>query len=397
MVLQEITELLRRAAVLPVRGLWAALFVNIAVAGGGSSPVHPVKFSHLFHLKEVGAECTDCHGMAQESRKAEDRNMPGHDQCAACHDLESEESCKVCHENLELLEKIKARPPDLFFSHKFHLADKTLSCTTCHQGLEKVAYATRDNFPAMSVCSNCHDGDKAPMACATCHVKTDNLEPENHRGDWLTEHRSGASVSDESCRQCHRSSQCDECHQGYRLIKDYVDPFLIRSSDFPSMEKRKGLVKQLVHGLNYIFLHPIDARGRKQDCTVCHEKSEFCIQCHMPDGSLATKPFWHGNLTGDWGAIPGAVGSGGGRHAEMARRDIELCADCHDVQGYDPVCLACHQDKTPGLGNDPHTHDRAWIDRYGEGEWHDNESSICYNCHVNSNQRGVGFCGYCHD
>ena len=38
------------------------------------------------------------------------------------------------------------------------------------------------------------------------------------------------------------------------------------------------------------------------------------------------------------------VGSGGGRHAELARRDIESCMTCHDARGGDPVCITCHVD-----------------------------------------------------
>jgi len=34
-----------------------------------------------------------------------------------------------------------------------------------------------------------------------------------------------------------------------------------------------------------------------------------------------------------------------------------------------------------------------------KGDWHNDQSSVCYNCHTSflpQSQPGLGFCGYCH-
>ena len=90
------------------------------------------------------------------------------------------------------------------------------------------------------------------------------------------------------------------------------------------------------HDLNYRFTHAIDAKGKERECAVCHEPASFCTECHRPESDPAFfRPPWHGGS--DWGAIAGAVGSGGGRHAVLARRDMERCAACHDLQGEDDL------------------------------------------------------------
>ena len=92
------------------------------------------------------------------------------------------------------------------------------------------------------------------------------------------------------------------------------------------------------------------------------------------------------------------VGSGGGDHAILARRDIEQCVSCHDVQGTDATCIVCHLDSDGIKGTNPKTH-AADFNKDEHGDWHDNQGSICYNCHTSqspSSPAGIGFCGYCH-
>ena len=93
------------------------------------------------------------------------------------------------------------------------------------------------------------------------------------------------------------------------------------------------------------------------------------------------------------------VGSGGGVHADEARRDIESCAVCHDTQGADPSCIMCHVDPDGVRGTNPRTHNPDIMDL--DGDWHSDRGAVCYNCHTDASanpdgQSGVGFCGYCH-
>jgi hypothetical protein len=157
-----------------------------------------------------------------------------------------------------------------------------------------------------------------------------------------------------------------------------------------------GLVLKRVHDLNYRFTHSIDAKRNKQDCAKCHEQDAFCADCHQAGASVGlTRPAWHGGP--NWGAIAGAVGTGGGEHAKLARRNMEQCAACHAEAGDDPVCMLCHTDRNPGLGNDAKTHGSRFKSQIGEGDFHNNPNSMCFNCHtLKGPAGGAGFCGYCH-
>ena len=163
----------------------------------------------------------------------------------------------------------------------------------------------------------------------------------------------------------------------------------------PQLTGSAGTVLQSVHGLNFRFLHSLEARGKGSDCLVCHEldSGDFCAQCHNPAGDEGLRPAWHGGA--DWGAQAAVVGTGGGRHAELARQDMESCVACHDVGGEDPVCLLCHIDRNPGRGNDPRTHDSAFADDIGDGDFDDDDGANCFACHTRANTPD-SFCSYCH-
>ena len=85
----------------------------------------------------------------------------------------------------------------------------------------------------------------------------------------------------------------------------------------------------------------------------------------------------------------------GSDHAILAKRDIERCASCHDVQGADANCILCHSDPDGVKGTNPKTHVSGFLND-SNGDWHTDGASVCYDCHSNSNTAGIGFCGYCH-
>jgi hypothetical protein len=75
----------------------------------------------------------------------------------------------------------------------------------------------------------------------------------------------------------------------------------------------------------------------------CHEPQSFCAECHAAGGNINQtrfRPASH-NVAG-FTTI--GRGSGGGLHAEEARRDMESCISCHDVEGQDPTCMTCHNE-----------------------------------------------------
>ena len=154
--------------------------------------------------------------------------------------------------------------------------------------------------------------------------------------------------------------------------------------------------------MNYRFTHAIDAKGRAADCQVCHQEQTFCNDCHK-SGSQALGgviPTSHEAST----FITFGVGTGGGEHARLARRDIQSCMTCHDAEGSDPTCMKCHIDPDGVKGTNPKTHVANFMSDNDNGDWHFYAGATCFACHTDPNAKprnmggiaGRGFCGYCH-
>jgi c(7)-type cytochrome triheme protein len=303
-----------------------------------------LKFSHKYHLKDVGAECITCHPAASTSKSASDNLASGHDQCAGCHQDQVANNCGYCHTNPENIVARPAADRTVIFSHENHLARKS-ECTTCHKGLDEVDLSSRKNLPDMTTCTTCHDNAKATNTCENCHTDFVTLLPSDHkRSDFLRSHRDDARLGglQTSCQTCHTEAFCMQCHQGAGLKA--FRPQDLRVEPRPKTSTKdspRHMILQNVHELNYRFTHGIDARSKQTDCESCHSAETFCAQCHQAGGNISQgtfKPKSHG--------VPGFTtigrGSGGGVHAEEARRDIESCVSCHDVEGRDPSCMTCH-------------------------------------------------------
>jgi hypothetical protein len=361
-----------------------------------------IKFSHVFHVGEAGIACADCH-KAAASKQASDNLRPGHDNCTTCHEEQIGNKCDYCHKNPDNIEAVPVQPRTIVFSHEQHVAMKGVECVTCHAGLEKVEYAGLANMPAMATCNTCHNDLKAPNTCETCHTTVTNLIPESHLvANFKREHRQLARIGglDVSCASCHTESFCADCHSTAGLLGISTRDLMIDPAPrgTPSVSP-KQLRVQMAHGLNYRFTHGIDAKAKSAECATCHTVQEFCVQCHAAGGNVTQgsfKPSWH--FGPDFTRL--GVGSGGGRHADLARRDIENCMTCHDLQGGDPTCMQCHTDADGIKGTDPKTHPAGF--RSGErGSWHEDAGATCFSCHTDMNahpggRKGVGFCGYCH-
>jgi len=354
-----------------------------------------IKFSHAKHLTEVGAECLDCHGGVEKSTRAADNFLGTMANCYACHDQQDTE-CAFCHkEPGPNYTAFAAAEREIHFDHERHVS-RGIDCAACHRGMEKVDFAGPEQMPSMADCMACHDGSKASGECSVCHTHLTELRPVSHTPEWLHRHNTLVRVEEQNCAACHGASDCQECHEGASLVATREKPEDHFAAFGPTSDPHssKWLILDRVHGLDYRNTHGLDARGKTQDCQVCHEPATFCAECHRPEGDVNLfKPRWHGGA--DWGAIAGGVGTGGGRHAELARRDIETCAACHDVQGEDPTCLACHMDRQPGVGNDPRTHEPGFM-RDVQGPWHNDLNETCYACHQPSAFNTPGFCIYCH-
>lgn len=356
-----------------------------------------IKFSHSFHAELAG--CQDCHTKAAESTTLNDRLMPDHESCGTCHDVEDGDQCSTCHyeDNYEALIQSTG---DLLFNHKFHIEEQELECESCHKGINEVDYAFQAfrPDPLMADCYSCHnDRTIAVNACESCHISTAALLPADHRSiNFRTAHKFEARQFDADCIMCHdvNNNSCETCHAANNILTGVDQPYAPNNFiDDPKMQRVTR-----AHDLNYRFTHGLDARGKTSECQTCHQTETFCVTCHQTENSdyamSGILPASHLKP----GFTTFGVGTGGGEHATNARRDIESCISCHDVQGADPTCFRCHTDPDGIKGNNHKTHSAGFM-RNEKGDWHDSPGSVCYNCHTSASPQtpaGIGFCGYCH-
>ncbi len=364
-----------------------------------------IKFSHQFHVKEAGIGCADCHEGGTASTLASDNLLSKKANCQSCHEEQLANNCTYCHTSADQATYVAFETPqrELLFNHMSHVNDQKIACETCHQGLDQMTLATDKSLPTMTTCTTCHDDVKATNACEACHTNFAALRPKEHnRSDFVKEHKRFARLADASCAQCHTQETCQDCHVQAGLQaqgddgRDLVSP---RSSRITANDRAQGMALTKVHDLNFRFTHAVAASAKTAQCTSCHNAQDFCSTCHAAGGNvnqLQFRPLTHQQPR----FVTIGVGTGGGMHANLAKRDIESCASCHDAQGADPTCLTCHQDSDGIRGTDPRTHARGFMESV-EGEWHSNPGANCYVCHTDPNAlvggiKGQGFCSYCH-
>jgi len=308
-----------------------------------------LKFSHKAHVQERGVACEDCHTTATSSKLSSDNLLGDHASCQTCHEEQVSNTCGYCHTDPNNIVPIPPVERELIFSHEQHVS-QSIPCQTCHVGLENVELTSAQNMPAMTQCITCHTDKKVSTNCETCHTNFTSLVPDDHLvADFRKSHKEMTRVAmmDVSCATCHASeSFCQDCHtgaelSGFGLKRDLMTNPSARSS---TKDSPKQLRLQQVHALNYRFTHGVDAKSRSTDCASCHEAKAFCVTCHQAGGNVTQikiKPENHKVA----GFTTIGKGSGGGMHAELARRDIESCVSCHDVQGNDPTCFTCHTER----------------------------------------------------
>ncbi len=356
----------------------------------------PLQFDHAAHSKR-GATCQSCHAAATLSTASSDDLMPAEAACRGCHAIDRTRPAKVtappqppvrcdaCHRGWTGDNTAPAEPPRLVvpfpnikFNHHLH-ASRGIACETCHAQVAKQALATEADLPRMAVCLDCHTGGKQqPTArCGACHLtlpdgrlkvnlaiggalataQSGTLVPSGslrgfdaHTPDFRTNHKAaGRDMS--YCLNCHRQSECLDCHNG-----------VVRPLD--------------IHPSDYVTLHAADARRNTPDCSSCHRNQTFCIGCHQRTG-VASDP--SGGLPGH--AVRNPFGTGTGlksfhppgwardaageviatprpsSHSFQAKRNIRSCVSCHREE----TCLECHSAdpargvKMPnGAGFSPH-------------------------------------------
>jgi c(7)-type cytochrome triheme protein len=386
----------------------AISFVSVAMVNKNNGNLEEnraakIKFSHKFHVVEQSVACADCHINASKSTSAEDKLFGDHTSCQTCHQEQIDNNCEFCHVDKDNPVAFENPKREIMFSHEKHVSMQNVNCETCHKGLSEVDYSSDKNMPNMETCNTCHNNTKASNICENCHTNFASLLPNDHRfGNYKREHKELVRVGamEVNCTTCHEETFCQQCHDGASLTKFGKDGFLSDPAlKMTHRDSPKLLNLQMVHEMNYRFTHSIDAKSKASDCYSCHEKETFCSTCHQAGGNITEsqfKPRWH--ETSNFTTF--GVGSGGGLHAEMARRDIESCISCHDVDGADATCVTCHVDPDGLRGTNPKTHEIGYM-KDNHGDWHETNGAVCYTCHTDPNARpdgkpGIAFCGYCH-
>jgi hypothetical protein len=366
-----------------------------------------IKFNHKLHIKDVGVKCTDCHTAVSASESLKDNLNPLQKDCAGCHDVKDAKNCSYCHFDNQNV-KLEPTQKELNFSHKYHIETQKKQCTDCHGGLDQVKYASESptEFPPMQTCANCHNKQTATNNCEACHTNLTGLKPKDHlQTNFLNEHKivSNLDVRD-NCMMCHSDNFCQACHSpvkyfGENAKNNFYTPYYTKEG---AVRTDRGALQKLtnMHDLNYRFTHGLDANQRTFECKTCHDQATFCGSCHQNgNGEVITGILPHSHTQPNFTTI--GVGTGGGLHADLARKDIEQCQSCHDAEGSDPVCIRCHFDNDGIKGTHPKTHESGFM-HDEHGIWHDTKGAVCFTCHTDPNARpdgrkGIGFCGYCHN
>ena len=345
----------------------------------------PVYFNHDYHVRKPddaagvtgeGLDCQFCHEDISDSVLSSDRDIPGHGSCDTCHDEwigdEDEPApaadCARCHKDLAPVgTATRAAPlsipvPNLIFSHKRHL-EAEVRCTDCHKNVPDKTVATRDDYPTMDRCIECHEARGAPVTCVTCHLSQPNgrivseypegqLKPRRfhaaaiHDADFLRDHAVPARRNPDYCDSCHEKKDCTSCHDGVARDARY-------------------------HPGDWIAQHSLRARKDDLRCQSCHRAQTFCFNCHLASG-VATAQTTQGldlrrtiRLGAEVDATGRAVATGPhpmtadgwldpvsrNFHGFHAQRNIRSCASCHQEQ----YCLQCHAVGGRG-GNPPGPH-----------------------------------------
>ena len=335
------------AAVVVVTGHYAG--AQLSPRYDRALPPSGLSFAHANH---EDVECSDCHAGIKESSTVEDRNFPGMEVCADCHDVD--ENCGTCHVNADDPGGASHPVRPLVFSHKNHVG-RGASCPDCHGAVATSTQSSPDYMPDMPTCFSCHDGETAGDNCELCHSDKITLS-DIHPAEWRHQHGALAAGDRDWCAQCHQDKNaCVECHRGDNL------------------EGR-------IHDLNYVYTHGMDAKSKRIECSRCHDSETFCNGCHQAENRIPLLHSTMGWLT---------------NHGTAARRDVESCAACHE--GDDPTCArsGCHRDADGVRGTDPRFHASSMTLFDVHGPWHAGDY-FCFRCHVNTGRPGMGFCGYCH-
>lgn len=343
-----------------LRRRWLRLvLLCVAALSGACADRSVARFPHALHLaglacgvagKPACLSCNSCHAQSgQKSRQA----MPAASVCQGCH-----------HADPGSLRTLVSREPaavfgTISFDHDRHLSLKEVAgqCVSCHAG---VVQSAKPRLPPMATCFGCHEHESQWNLgqCAPCHTagEVKRILPQTflrHEGSFMRHHGSQAVQQKRLCQVCHTQADCESCHDA--------------SQDL-SVERRRpeAVQRSFVHRGDFMTTHAMEAQSQPARCLRCHT-TQSCDACHTARGVS-------GSLIEGRNPHPaGWVGNNANArsfHGAAARRDILLCASCHD-QGPATNCIRCH--RVGGYGGNPHP--AGWKSTRSQN------SQMCRYCH----------------
>ncbi len=154
-----------------------AAALGMGMVTRGERVDQPIVFNHVVHLEDAGLECLDCHLNAHTSTFA---GIPSKTVCLDCHDSEDEAGEHVQKDKMFAYEdldedipwkRVALTAPDIYFSHRRHVAVAKLECAECHPGQEALTAPPRTARLVMTMteCVACHAEHGMPEECLHCH------------------------------------------------------------------------------------------------------------------------------------------------------------------------------------------------------------------------------------
>jgi hypothetical protein len=319
-----------------------------------------IQVPHDKHAK-AGVECLSCHDAIWDATSLTTATLPMEDKCMECHrEWKEKGECGHCHTDVKQAAPWPSPDPAIVLDHKAHIERVKEKCEVCHKQLPNPvrSAATR---PTMDSCTQCHQDTLREGKCKQCHLDLSRyqLRPVSlfsHQGDFLHEHPRAARASSESCASCHEQSFCADCHAQTVSTKietkfpERVDRYFIHRDDFISrhmIEARWDSAScRRCHGSSF--------------CEDCHRVQNLTPlgqnprDPHPPGWAMpGGGPEFHGT------AARRDIVSCAACHDQGAR---SICVDCHKVGGIggDPhpagwenrhphseisgnnLCLTCH-------------------------------------------------------
>ncbi|MBE0476955.1 MAG: NapC/NirT family cytochrome c [Coriobacteriia bacterium] len=265
------------------------------------------------------------------------------------------EQCTQCH---SMGTRRVTPTKGIIIDHDAHI-EEGVTCTTCHNRVahkEDFELTLKDprsgepnrkhpDFMKMDSCFRCHsqaDAERPPGDCLACHPKDFELKPANHDpANFVRDPGEGRAV---------------------HAVMGAEDAARVASAtaDAHGEEVRPAVSERDGEGLDILPLSEVSY------CGTCHDKQEFCNDCHGVE-------------------MPHPAGFEKG-HGEAGKKSPDVCANCHTSEGRvtatsTEFCNACHH-----KDGDP---TKPWIPQHfvpvrAKG------ASACFDCH------DPVFCARCH-